>query len=294
MAEKAMEVGNKAMQPAYALVNIFPILKYIPAWFPGAGFKRKALEWRVFAERMVEIPFDDVRKKMAEGSEVPSLVLNSLRAGEDPEDVKWVSGTLYVTGADTIHGLLCAFILAMVSNPGIQRKAQAEIDQVVGNDRLPGFEDRTNLPYVECIIKETLRWSTISPLAAPHRVLEDDHYEGYWIPRGSTVLTNLWAIAFDESTYEDPKRFKPERYEDGSEGALDPYLYGFGFGRRICPGMHYADSMIYIVIASVLATFNISKPRNDDGDEIRSVLFNGVAISSQPLQVHRHSPICRR
>jgi len=78
----------------------------------------------------------------------------------------------------------------MTLHPEVQRKAQAEIDTVVGTSRLPTFEDRTSLPYVEAIYREVLRWSPPLPMGAPHSLTEDDYFNGYFIPKGNFDVTD--------------------------------------------------------------------------------------------------------
>ena len=78
--------------------------------------------------------------------------------------------------------------------PEVQRKAQEEIERVVGNDRLPGFDDRENLPYVDACVKEALRWHPVAPMGVPHQTTEDDIYEGYYIPKGALILPNIWYL----------------------------------------------------------------------------------------------------
>ena len=87
---------------------------------------------------------------------------------------------------------LHTFILAMVLVSDVQRKAQAELDRVVGFERLPEYEDRKNLPYIDALCKEVLRWHPIIPLGIPHRVTKDDIFDGYFIPAGTIVLGNAW------------------------------------------------------------------------------------------------------
>ena len=80
----------------------------------------------------------------------------------------------------------------MTAYPEVQRKAQEEIDRVVGSDRLPNIRDREDLPYVNAIAKEVLRWHPVGPLGFPHLSTEEDVYEGYFIPKGSIVIPNIW------------------------------------------------------------------------------------------------------
>ena len=84
------------------------------------------------------------------------------------------------------------FFLAMTVFPEVQRKAQEEIDRVVGKDRLPTFNDRDNLPYIDATVKEVLRWHPVAPMGLPHTTTEDDVCEGYLIPKGAMLLPNIW------------------------------------------------------------------------------------------------------
>ena len=153
---------------------------------------------------------------------------------------------------------LGSFFLAMVLNPDVQRKAQRELDQVVGPHRLPDFADQPSLPYVDAIVKETLRWHPVLPLGIPHRTVADDELEGYFVPKGTVVLCNVWCVAVswsmllgvraqrsaaglrracmrDPTAYEDPEEFRPERFiRDGKldPSVRDPSAFVFGFGRR--------------------------------------------------------------
>jgi len=165
--------------------------------------------------------------------------------------------------------------------PEVQKRAQAEIDRVVGDKRLPSFGDQKDLPYIECIIKELLRWRVVLPLGVGHRLTHDDDYEGFYFPKGSMIVANVWAISKDEEMYPDPHRFWPERFE-GENNVLDPYTYAFGFGRRICAGMHFAKGTLYLTIASILATFDISKAVDEQGREILPDMSDTGGIISHP------------
>lgn len=183
---------------------------------------------------------------------------------EEEEDViKWVVGAVYSGGADTTVCALSTFVLAMVLYPEVQAKAQEEIDRVVGADRLPGIVDRPSLPYVEAVFKETLRWHPVAPLGVPHRVTKEDHYDGYVIPAGSTIVANIWAMSRSQP---DSDLFKPERHLPGGDHVgHDPRSYVFGFGRRICPGLNLADSEVWLGVASLLSAFRIEKKSDGKG-----------------------------
>lgn len=87
-----------------------------------------------------------------------------------------------------------AFFLLMTLNPHMQARAQDEIDRVVGKSRLPNIEDKDNLPYINALLKEVLRWAPAAPLALPHRLTQDDTYAGFFIPRNATIIPNIWFV----------------------------------------------------------------------------------------------------
>ncbi|KDQ09679.1 hypothetical protein BOTBODRAFT_520174 [Botryobasidium botryosum FD-172 SS1] len=270
LAEKAVNGVSSVVTPINNLWNAFPILEYIPDWFPGAGVKTIAHEVREIVSHMVPASLEDVKSRTASGDCTPSLASAALESGNySEEDIMWAAGSLYFAGADTTYGALVACIFAMVKHPEVQKKAQAEIDRVVGKGRLPTFADREQLSYIDCVIKEIARWKILVPLGLPRSVLENDYYDGYWVPKGATMLPNAWAISRDETLYEDPERFWPERFEgEAGNNAVDPFTYVFGFGRRICPGLHLADSIMFIFLTTILSTFDISKSIDEQGREM--------------------------
>jgi len=123
----------------------------------------------------------------------------------------------------------------MVLNPEVMKKGQEELDRVVGRERLPDFSDRENLPYIDALVKELLRWNPPTPIAVPNRAMQDDVYRGYFIPAGATVIQNVWAIFRDPNIYPDPEAFNPDRFL--KDGKINPLVFNpedrvFGAGRR--------------------------------------------------------------
>ena len=82
----------------------------------------------------------------------------------------------------------------MVLYPDIQAQAQVEIDAIIGNERLPTIDDREKLPYVSALAMEVMRWHVVAPAGVPHRVMEDDIHDGYLIPKGAIILSNIWYV----------------------------------------------------------------------------------------------------
>ncbi|KAM5530936.1 hypothetical protein V8D89_015381 [Ganoderma adspersum] len=260
---------NDKEAPGSAIVDLIPILKYVPAWFPGGGFQRTALYARKLAWNMRYVPFRALKAQLASGAYRDSMVSRLLQSGPPLEGIDKdefamnSGGVVYSAGADTTVAALLNFVLAMTLYPDVQRHAQKELDDVVGRDRLPTFEDRDRLPYIANVVKETFRWKAVSPLGVPHATTEDDTYRGMFIPKGTMVIANIYAMLHDESVYKNPTEFVPERYEPSVEmptGEPDPARVTFGFGRRICPGRFFADESVWLTIALMLHMFDISNP----------------------------------
>jgi cytochrome P450 len=165
---------------------------------------------------------------------------------------------------------MSSLFVALILYPEVQKRAQAQIDSVVSRDRLPTFEDRSRLPYIEAICKELLRWQVGLPLGFPHASTQDCVYRGFFIPKGSITIANSWAILHNPDLYPDPETFKPERFlnEDGTFRDDPTISLAFGAGKRICPGRHLVNTILFIVTARVLSVFNITKARDENGHEI--------------------------
>jgi cytochrome P450 len=206
----------------------------------------------------------------AESCLVSDLIESSGRTAEEEENIKWAAASLYSGGADTTVSTMHTFFLCMTLFPEAQRKAQAEIDAVIGHDRLPTLDDRARLPYLEALVSEMLRWGPVGTICIPHRLIEDDVYNGHFIPRGSIVFANMWAMLHDPAVYADPLAFEPERFipRAGKPAEQDPRACCFGFGRRVCPGMNLAEASVWLETALALATLNITKARDAAGVEI--------------------------
>ncbi|KAK7036970.1 OrdA protein [Favolaschia claudopus] len=219
--------------------------------------------WARETKHMVEAPYHFVRQQMTSGTAPISFVSSLLKeeeklSEEDLRDIKFTAASFYGGGADTSAAAMQAFFLAMVLAPEVQREAQTEIDSVVGTTRLPLFSDREQLPYVSAVVTELLRWHSVAPLGVPHAAMEDTVINGHFIPEGSVIIANLWNILNDPETYPKPDKFDPTRYLRPFP-QRDPRTVCFGFGRRVCPGKYLAEVSLFCTVASILATFDISR-----------------------------------
>lgn len=144
-----------------------------------------------------------------ESTRKPSLAQNvyatRLESGLTDDQAAYLCGTMYGASVDTTFQALCVFFLAAANHADDMRPVQDEIDHVVGKDRLPTHEDLDSLPRSKAVVKEMLRWRPFAHAAAPHRVLEQDEYDGMQIPKGATVYGNVWAIHQDQRLFEQPQ-----------------------------------------------------------------------------------------
>jgi len=277
--DELIRLGETCMRAAsdsllYNLLDFLPWLKYIPEWFPGANFQTFAKESRHLAASLRSVPHSTIKKQLADGTGkecMASILLTENAEGgvKNEQEIIDAAATVFLAGSDTSVTAIMTFILAVLKNPDVQLHGQQEIDREIGPNRLPNLSDWDSLSYVRAICTEVLRWEVITPLVLPHFSTVDDEYNGHHIPKGTMILPNVWAISRDPARYPDPLAFKPERWLPGetSEGvpSVRPQEYAFGFGRRVCPGQNWAEHIIFIAVASILATFNIEKAIGPNG-----------------------------
>ncbi|KAL2894882.1 Cytochrome P450 81D11 [Bienertia sinuspersici] len=146
-------------------------------------------------------------------------------------------------------------VTLLLKYPEIHNKARKEIDQHVGHDRLIEEQDLHNLPYLNCIINETLRMYPAAPIIPPHESSEDCVVGGYRIPQGTMLNVNLWAIQNDPKVWDEPSKFKPERFENVEGNRIGYKFMPFGSGRRACPGQNLATRVVGLTLGSLIQCF---------------------------------------
>ncbi|KAG6825741.1 hypothetical protein H0H92_002603, partial [Tricholoma furcatifolium] len=286
-AEAAMDVISKAVLPGAFLVDLIPAsvqdathsilpVKHLPKWLPFTDFHDVGHRGRILIADLIQKPFDYVKGGIETGSAQPSFTLDVLTkddfAIEREKDksfettLKWASASMYAAGQEVISSSVLNMILAMATNQDKLSLAQAELKKVLGS-RSPSMEDRDNLPYVKAIIKETLRWHPPLPMAIARSSIADDSYRGYMIPKNTTIIPNIWAIAHAPDDEYPPETFAPERFLRQTP-AIDPATYCFGFGRRVCPGQMLAENAIFLMTANVLQSFDIKPCVDENGTVI--------------------------
>ncbi|KAJ7241925.1 cytochrome P450 [Mycena haematopus] len=242
LGRAAMDIFSRSAEPGVWLVDSIPLLKYLPAWLPGTGFLATAKGWREIESGSVLLP---------------NTCATALEAS--------MTSTL-------------SFFLAMMLNPTVQAKAQKEIDSVIGQHRLPTISDKAKLPYVRSVVTEVFRLNPAIP--SPHALNKDDVYEGMHLPKGSSMIPNVWHMLHDPDVYANPMKFDPDRYQNLDSEMEKVTDLVFGFGRRLCPGKSFGEGNVFAIAATVLATCDILPPVDENGVAvIPDVVYSSGSIS---------------
>ncbi|KAF2748161.1 cytochrome P450 [Sporormia fimetaria CBS 119925] len=277
---KFMQYAASLNVPGRYLVETLPVLKYLPDFLAPwkADIRAHGREEAAANMALVDMVRSDLSQAKEHGTSTPDSLCKLLLELREREHIplsdrnfSYIPASLFGAGSDTTASTLCSAFLALVTHPETLRAAQQELDAVVGNSRTPTFNDEANLPYIRAFVKEVLRWRPVAVLGGtPHASTEDDYYEGYFIPAGTTVLGNSWAINLNEEYYPNPHHFDPTRFLESEPsaklhdqdrlGKLHPAKAGhssFGWGRRLCPGADLASNSLYIALAKILWAFDI-------------------------------------
>ncbi|KAJ8583483.1 cytochrome P450 [Rhizopogon salebrosus TDB-379] len=277
-AAKAVQIITTEMRSKVtAIFCIFPSLLRLPSWLPGMRLKRIAPLAKELVVHFLDSSFAHTERGLATGSISSCMVVDHLlKLDESDSDFAWQkkavkesAATALAAGVDTTASALMNFILAMILYPHVQEKAHDLIESVVGTNRLPTLQDRPSLLYVDAILRECLRWNPVIRLAIPHSTVDSDVYENYYIPKGTSVTANIWAMCHNEAKYPNPSEFNPERFLN-ADGTLtdDTVSVVWGFGRRICPGRHLAQASLWSAMVGLLTVFKFAKAKDENGKKI--------------------------
>lgn len=249
-----------SLSMADSLADMLPILDYLPEYI--AQWKRKGNKaHNMIVDTCSSFLTEAAQRKWNWGREL----LQSESQIKEPttqlylsdwDKVCWKLFELLVAITETSNAKLKIFTIACILHPEEVRKAQVELDSVVGQDRLPCFDDLPNLPYTQAFVKEVHRWRSLSPLGVPRSVIKEDEYMGYVIRPNDIIITNTAALYTDERLRKDATSFRPDRWiGTTSENLIDAT---FGLGRRKCPGQTFAQNSFNIATARLLWAFDFT------------------------------------
>ncbi|CRG82712.1 O-methylsterigmatocystin oxidoreductase [Talaromyces islandicus] len=270
----ATEAANFAI-PGFYIIETLPFLTKLPAWL----FKMPtelAAGSKLFGKYLWALT-EEAGKANFENNFAQLLLQEKEKSGLTSNEIGSLIGNIVGGGLATMTSTTLSFILAMCVFPDVQRKAQAEIDNVVGDGhRLPTWEDESSMPYVAAVISEVFRWRPVTVLGGmAHAPIQDDVYKEYFIPKGTAIMGNSWAIHRNSRDYPDPEAFRPERFYDGLERPfpIKKGHYAFGWGRRACSGQNLAEQALWITIVRLLWAFNIQPGLDEKGVEVNLDTF---------------------
>ncbi|XP_056165382.1 cytochrome P450 81Q32-like [Syzygium oleosum] len=262
---------------------------FLPALRKVVDFKgreRRMVDVAKRSDRILQGMIDEVRsrRKRSESSkrvESKTMIDSMLLEGYSDDIIKGQILTMLAAGTDTSSVTIEWAMSLLLNHPDVLKKAQAELDGVVGRDHLAYEADIYKLPCLQNIINEALRLFPPVPLLVPHESSEDCTIRGFDVPRGTMILVNAWAIQRDPKVWDDPTSFKPERYE-GLEGDHAYRLLPFGMGRRSCPGAGLANRVVGLALAALIQCFEWERV----GEELMD-LSEGTGLTMpkrQPLE----------
>ncbi|XP_044510842.1 cytochrome P450 81Q32-like isoform X2 [Mangifera indica] len=257
------------------LVDFLPVIR----WTGYGKTEKRMLTLQEKREKFMQSLIEEHKTKMGSDDEYKNKNLDGQRRKSmieallclqesDPEYytdeiIRSLMLVILIAGSDTSARTMEWAMSLLLNTPDVLRKAQAEIDNQIGSDHFVDESNLVKLPYLRCIINETLRLYPAGPLLVPHQSSEECKVGGYRIPRGTMLLVNLWAIQRDPTIWEDSTKFRPERFE-GFEGVRDGFKFmPFGVGRRSCPGEGLALRMVGLALGSLIQCFDWERPNKD-------------------------------
>ena len=269
--ESSKLLGRITRAGVFVEDEVPPLLR-LPVWLQPSYKKAKEYS-KVLLDAKLHI-WNRLQVEAKNGKCIPcfgrTLVESNFREqGLVEADAAWIVGGLVEAGSETTSVTLLNAILHLAAYPAAQAAAAAEVAAVVPPSRAPCFADLSSLPHVRAIVKEVLRLRPVPVFGLKHFADEDVTYKQHSIPAGTVLLANPTAIHFDESRWEKPFEFRPERYlaYDRSSAdyasAADPLArdhFTFGAGRRICPGVRLAENTLELAVAGILWGFDIRPP----------------------------------
>ncbi|XP_068629983.1 cytochrome P450 18a1-like [Battus philenor] len=231
------------------------------------------------ARDLIDVYLIEIEKAKNEGR------AGELFEGRDHElQIKQILGDLFSAGMETIKSSLLWMIVFMIRNPDVKRRVQEELDRVVGRDRLPSVEDMPNLIYTESTILETLRMSSIVPLATTHSPTKDVHLNGYRIPAGSQVIPLINCVHMDPNLWDEPNKFNPSRFIDDAGKIKRPeFFMPFGVGRRMCLGDVLARMEMFMFFSSMMHQFDVQMEAGAAPPSLEGTV--GATIAPKPFRV---------
>ncbi|OAY33699.1 cytochrome P450 81Q32 [Manihot esculenta] len=249
--------------------DFLPILN----WIDGGRFEKKLISMGKRTDEFVQRLVDEHRNKK-DNSESRNTMIDHLLALQETEPdhhtdeiIKGLAVSMIFAGTDTSAVTLEWAMSNLLNNQQALMKARDEIDTQVGSECLLDEPHVSKLPYLQNIFKETLRLYPAAPLLGAHEASDDCTIGGYDVPRGTIVLVNAWAMHRDPTLWDDPLKFKPERFDNGGGEGFNTYKFTpFGTGRRACPGAGLAQRIVCLALGTLIQCFEWKRVTDEEID----------------------------
>ncbi|KAF5790357.1 putative geraniol 8-hydroxylase [Helianthus annuus] len=270
------------------LVDFFPVLKKID---PQGIRRRLSGHFGKLLEMFEELIDERLRMGRLKHNDLLDVCLKIIEDNSNEINhthIKSLFLDLFGAGTDTTSNTLEWAMVEVLRNPDTMSRAKEELEEVIGKAKIVKENDVLRLPYLSCIVKETLRLHPPVPLLIPRKVVKEVQLNGYTIPKGTQVLVNAWAIGRDPTVWDDSLEFKPQRFlKSGFDfRGKDFDLIPFGAGRRMCPGLPLAVRMIPIMLGSLLNNFDWIPDTKNQADTLDMNEKFGITLSkANPLCV---------
>ncbi|KAM9381508.1 cytochrome P450 2U1 [Phaethornis superciliosus] len=260
---RALELSvNSSMM----LVNICPWLYYLP-FGPFWELRKTELDITAFLKKIIAQHRDTL--DVANPRDFIDMYFIHAEEEKNKESsfnedyLFFIIGDLFIAGTDTTSNTLLWCLLYMSLYPEIQEKVHAEIEAVLGRDKVPSLSHKALMPFTEATILEVQRMTAVVPLSIPRMASETAVLQGYTIPKGSVIVPNLWSVHRDPNLWEKPDEFQPSRFLDENGQLIKKEAFiPFGMGKRVCMGEQLAKMELFLIFASLMQSFTFLYPEN--------------------------------
>lgn len=262
------KVGFKLLSPV-SIYNMCPWLLYLPTKTSREFYWVRKMQGEILDTEFLQHKKTYNRGVIRDFADALLKIQEDLKGEEDgfftDDHLIMTINDIFSAGSETVITTIRWLIACLVNFPNIQAKVQAEIDEIVGRDRLPGLADRDKLHYLQAVITETHRFCTVAHLSLPHKATCDTSLNGYHIPKDTVAMFNVWAMHHDEREWQRPYEFNPSRFLDSEGRIVDVAgimsFLPFSAGRRVCSGEALAKKEIFLVASRLLHEFTFSNPQ---------------------------------
>jgi len=297
---------KKVLKEFFLLNGVLNIGDYIPclSFFDVQGYiKRMKVVSKKMDEFLENILDEHIKSRRHHNSQfskdMVDVLIDEFTNESDPtldvklnrDRVKGITGDLIAGGSETSEATLEWIMAELLRNPHIMSKAKEELDRVIGKERWVDEQDISNLPFIECIVKETMRLHPLGPLLVPRMSTEDCNIGGYDIPAGTQIIVNTWTIGRDPNSYDNPLEFRPERFADKEIDVRGHHyqLLPFGSGRRMCPAYNLGWKVVVLALSNMIHGFQWKLPKDMKPEDLSMEEVFGLSTHRKhPLEVLVH------